>query len=376
MEEFVYEDDDTLHAEKVSRAYSVLVHLGELGLFTPKLREANVQAYDDAYAVIDALKDSEEKHDLRSTFMQIKAANHSPPLPDVSDEVYQSGCDDGSIPSVNGDNGPLRLAVRDQYNTLVCKSYCLRTLAQHIANEGWSEPSTHRPFQEFHIQRIKAAFAAVHHCFTYEDPHVIPVHTFGTVTVMCDVTIKRGTVGVSIEIYEEMLRSDITPLVLQVAGPNSAVFCTPEPAGHSTAVQLSLHDYDALGHHDDDYELLMVYLPVAKSVMLSDPTVELDLFMEAFDASGSTLLRVGDTYNVMGVDVSVMSMRPTCATARPAVGSTLELDVDLIHDEEIKEEKVVPKVEEEEKEETCGHGEQPQTEAAKAFLERRKRFKS
>lgn len=375
MEDYVYEDDDTRNAEKITAAYAALVQLGDLGLYTPALCNANMKTYDDVYAMIDSLREDDDKQELRRTFIEVKMANHVAPLPDVSDETYQRSCDDGSMPAVNGEKGPLRLAVRDKHNTLVCKSYGLRELGQHIANEGWTDPETHRPFQPFHVDRIKAAFAAVHCCFTYEEPHVMPLHTFGVVTVVSNASVKQGTVGVSVEIYEELLKSDVNPYVMQLAGPNSAVFCTPEPMGYTTAVQLNPLDYSALG--DDDFELLLVRLPTAKSVLLSDPTVQLDLFMEAFDKSGSTLLRVGDTYDVMGTEVCIMGMKPSSATARPAVGQLLELDVDILQDPEPEPapEPASKPEPEPEPEPVTGHNAEVQTEAARAFLERRKKPK-
>lgn len=122
----------------------------------------------------------------------------------------------------------------------------------------------------------------------------------------------------------------------QVSGPNYAVFCIPEPAGNSTAVKLHPSDYaELMRRHatlDDDFELHIVTLPTATKAELSE-TVDPDEFMCAFDASGATLLRVGDVYRIGGIDVTVKRMEPASATTRPPVGSLTMISVEfpLLH---------------------------------------------
>lgn len=358
-DEFVYADED--QPEDSVDVYAQLTTLGDLGLYTASLRETNMPKYDAVFARIVGMPEGSAKDDLKQYFADIQLANHNAPLPELSDEAFQRLVNGGTVAASNGNKGSLRLAVRDGADERVVMSYSLRELALHVANEGWVDPYFGRAFLPCHVERAKEAFAAANGCFTYAEPRVLPLHTFGTVTIVPDASRKLGSVGLDNEVYSELVRSEFgaSTLVCQVSGPAYAVFCTPEPAGNCTAVKLHPSDYaELIRRHttmDDDFELHVVTLPTATKAELSE-TVDPDAFMRAFDASGATLLRVGDVYAVDGTEVTVKRMEPASATTRPPIGSLTMISVDF-----------PPPL-------TVGSSTgTTRTDAAAAFLERRKR---
>jgi hypothetical protein len=282
---------------------------------------------------------------IHRTLMAFREQMNRPVRLTASDEDMARLCEadaDKSMPCYES-TGAVRISVPHPVTGMRhCVCYDARELAEHVRNHGWTDPKFKTPLSLEQQARIIRALKRISNgCFSTQNDETVLYEMLGELNVMPSGDVSLGKASVPGELYERILRSadeaGVPNIVLRVSSHNSAVFVTPEPRENSrfTTVMLSLQDYNQLGKHGDDtFEGHLAILPVATSITLDRDDVDMHDLSTMLDTLHVALLRVGDVYKVDGKPVTIMDMKPACATIRPGIGTVAEIEVLVAASEE------------------------------------------